>query len=722
MIPAGLAGLAAATLLAAFPPPQTTTWLQARVVDLSGEPTAEAAFAFFGSGAPQTAIVSDGSYVIIDELIPGVRDRLCVSSSLLGTTCSEYRDVPIDPAIRRRVFIVPEDQLDLWRAAASVDVDGTSGQVVGVVQDTLGQPVAGAVVSLEPASGIPFTFDADGSPQAGTTTGADGTFVFFNTTAGELKATATSGSTVVGLAYGRSVDRQTDGLTLRPPLGLAGLSTDALTGAPVGGATVSWDFDPTVTTVSSGSGDWTLTVADGLDLTLRGAAAGYREGRSFVPGAAASATALTMPLLSDASYTAIPAGFGILQAPTLGLIIGRVVDAAGGPVAGAVIEVDPVDGTGVVRYFDAAGQPAPAATATSASGLFAVLNVALGPVVLKATSPLGAIRSVVAPTIAGGVTAGELRAFETQAVFGTVIDEVGAAVGGALVQVLEFPQIAVLAAPNGTFTLNGVPKGALVSLRASKPDYVDTYTFRRNTGFDDQRAQNIFIVSDVSVNGLYATRDLTFDQSRGLISTSLRASTGNGVKGLSGTTVPASGFVSYPGNDNENKDETSNLGTINILAATPGDSGIAINSPDTDVSILQLAPIRAGSATVDALGLDCDSSAQGLVPIYPCQGARVLSDSKPAEFHWNGDEAGKFQVQFSGDPSFSDVRVSSKNSNKNYVFTEFWDPSKKKWKKILSIGAGGVPIYWRIVQRTFDEDNDPVDAFSTPSYFTVIQR
>jgi len=709
----------AGVVLSAFSPAfSATTWLQARAIDTEGRPAAEGAIVFFGSGAPQSTLVTVGSYFVLNGLVPGSSDRLCINSSQLGTTCGEYRDLPLDPAVRRESLVVPSGQVDAWRLAVSVSGDGTSGQVYGEVQGALGNPIGGADIALAPDSGIAYAFDSDGTPVAGSTTGADGRFLFLNTTAGEFRATATIGTTLVGLAYGRAVNLQSSGVRLPPPVALSGQAVDWETGAALSGTTVAWDFDPAVTTVSSGSGAWSLTVAEGLTRALRGSRPGYRDARTFQPGPEQDPAALTVGLLSDPSYGSIPAAYGLIQAPSLGMILGRVVDPSGFPLAGAAVTVDP--DAGQVRYFNAAGTPDGSLTATSSSGRFAVFNVPVGLVAVSVVAPGGPVRSAVAPTIAGGVTQGDLRAFETQTVVGRLFDQSGTvAVGGALVQVVEYPALAVISRADGVFTLEDVPKNTLLSLRAAKDGYIDTYSFRRDSGAADGRTQSLFLVSSLSVSALYADRSLPFDQTKGLISTSLRTSTGFGLTGMQGTVVPTSGFVSYPGTNSGAGSATSTLGNINILSAIPGECAVAGIDPRSDYTTLALAPVRPGAATVDALPIACDVSPIGLGNIYPCGGTVMNAGSKAEEFYWNGLSEGKWQVQFSSDPEFTAIAISSRNSNLTFLNTLSWKPSKARWKNILALGLDGSPIYWRILQRLYDADGNPVDTVSTPSSFTV---
>jgi hypothetical protein len=72
------------------------------------------------------------------------------------------------------------------------------------------------------------------------------------------------------------------------------------------------------------------------------------------------------------------------KVPTTGMIIGRVVDATGGPIAGAAVA--PIDGTASVIYLDDTDSPSGALTATSASGWFVVKDPPQLPTTLNAAA------------------------------------------------------------------------------------------------------------------------------------------------------------------------------------------------------------------------------------------------------------------------------------------------------------------------------------------------
>ena len=751
------------------------TWLQGRARDVIGAPAGEGSSVTLGSGAPQSSSIARGSLFVLDKLAPGSRDRLCSSFTSLGTTCNETRYIPLTPATFQSLTILPSGQLAEWRSSVSMEGDGTLGAVFGVVQGASGAPVAGATITINPPSGALYYFDSDGTLCIGASTlsssDSDGTlcvmgetsssgrFLVLDTLAGDFVASAEADGTTIGMAYSVASDRTTTAVTLLPPITLAGRVVDS-SGNGLSGATVFWDFDGAVSSTSSAGGDWTLTgVARGLDLTLRAAAAGFKAGATF-RAAACEGTApstcdpgapppVTIGLLAEAEYANLSAALG--QQPPLGLILGRVPPDADGTRAGAVVSVEPFDpmsGT-AVRYFDDAGNPDPSLTATSNSGKFAIVNVPSsdcdatvagslgGGVVLSAVAPGVVVRSAVAPSICNGVTQGDLVAYEPQTVTGRVFDEQfrTSPVGGAIVQVVEFPTIATIAASNGSFTLTAVPKNTLVSLRAAKKGFKDTYTFRRDSGSADNRSQDIFLISDVAVSALYGSELLAFNSSRGLVGgvvgfdgrdrdgdgtlETTEQDTG-GVPGLQAETVPISGTVRYPSPAATSKTRlsTSIIGNFNVLDAAAGESAVAVTDPRSDFMTFELAPLRANAATVDALPIPCADSPSGLSNLYPCDGAVIGARAARMDFLWMGDPmltGLKFQVQFSTDPNFLSVQASSKSSEEAFLSGEHWKPSASLWKRIRRLGADGVPVYWRVVQRQKGSTDKPSSPFS----FTV---
>lgn len=91
---------------------------------------------------------------------------------------------------------------------------------------------------------------------------------------------------------------------------------------------------------------------------------GYTIAKSFVDGLLVE---LTLPKI-----------------PATGMIIGRVVDGTGGPVADAVVA--PIDGTAQVIYLDDGEKPSSSLTATSGSGWFVVKDPPQLPTTLNAAA------------------------------------------------------------------------------------------------------------------------------------------------------------------------------------------------------------------------------------------------------------------------------------------------------------------------------------------------
>lgn len=703
-----------------------TTWMQGRAFDGDEDPFGFGRDLTLGSGGAATNLIGTAGYFAINDLLPGSRDRFCVGADFTFTACSEERYVSLEPQAGRRLTLINESDLTAWRTAVMMDGDGTLGSIFGVVRDAAGQPVAGATVTITPPSGSLFYFDSTGTPVATGPTDASGRFLVLDATAGDFIARADIGGSTVGLAYGSVVDTEFSGLALAPPLAIGGTVVDE-SGAGVSGASVSWDFDSAVATASAGGGVWTLPeTADGLDLTVRATATGFVEGLTFRRSAAETPdpAAIEVRLLSSATYASLPAAYVIVQSSGLGLFVGRVLDEAGVPAAGAVVSPDPLSGT--VRYFGPTGLPDPALTATTSSGKFVVFNVPTGEVVLTATVPTGTIRSAVAPSVAGAVTQGDLVAYETQTVEGTVYDEQfrTTPVGGTLVQVLEFPQLVTIVGADGRFSIPGVPKNTLVSMRAAKQDFVDSYTFRRDSGPDDLRTQDLFIASVDSVTELHTSRGVPFDRSRATVGVREQLSNGEGVIGLTGSTIPVSGTESYPAaNQNVRTPgtETSSFGNINVISVFPFDGGFVLVDPRSDFTSFELSPLPENGVVIDNIPIPCDSSPGVLSNLYPCDGSVVNIGADPMDFHWEDDGITtlKFQIQLSTDPSFATIDFSSKNKNNKFLSSRHWRPGKKLWKKIMKLADGGTTVYWRVQQREKVDKKTRIDTFSVPYTFTV---
>src|SRR5262249_1374126 len=151
----------------------------------------------------------------------------------------------------------------------------------------------------------------------------------------------------VALSSAVAVDRQTSALNMLPPLTISGtVVNDA--GSGISGATVSWDADPSLTAVSGGGGGWSLSGAiRDLDLTVRAAASGFAPafpfGRSLREPA--DPASILVRMTTPSAVASLASGLGEIQAPSLGMILGRVLDSGGAPLSGATVSVDPAVGS-----------------------------------------------------------------------------------------------------------------------------------------------------------------------------------------------------------------------------------------------------------------------------------------------------------------------------------------------------------------------------------------
>ncbi|MCX7829778.1 MAG: PQQ-binding-like beta-propeller repeat protein [Acidobacteria bacterium] len=104
-----------------------------------------------------------------------------------------------------------------------------------------------------------------------------------------------------------------------------------------------------------------------------------------------------------------------------------------------------------------------------------------------------------------------------------------------------------------------------------------------------------------------------------------------------------------------------------------------------------------GNSTVE----NVDVTVQTPVPVYGLY-------SSPPLFSWipyNDDT--KFQVNIGPDPSFYYIIVKSGDNNHPYQKMLSWQPSEKKWKKILKFASeqptNQVTFYWRVVGKYYGE-------------------
>lgn len=118
---------------------------------------------------------------------------------------------------------------------------------------------------------------------------------------------------------------------------------------------------------------------------------------------------------------------------------------------------------------------------------------------------------------------------------------------------------------------------------------------------------------------------------------------------------------------------------------------------DGDYEISVVAFDYAGNSTIEDLYVTVLTS----IPVYGLY-------SSPPIFSWfPKNEDKKFQVNISPDPSFYYIITSSGTKDHPYKKMLSWQPSKKKWKKVLQFALGHpdtqVTFYWRVVGKYYGE-------------------
>jgi hypothetical protein len=102
-------------------------------------------------------------------------------------------------------------------------------------------------------------------------------------------------------------------------------------------------------------------------------------------GATPTQVTTTGYTVADSFVDGLLTQLSLPKIPSTGIILGKVVDPTGGPLAGAVVA--PMDGTASVIYLDAAEAPDMTLTASSASGWFVVKEPPQLPTTLSAGGP-----------------------------------------------------------------------------------------------------------------------------------------------------------------------------------------------------------------------------------------------------------------------------------------------------------------------------------------------
>src|SRR5205814_7243374 len=133
-----------------------------------------------------------------------------------------------------------------------------------------------------------------------------------------------------------------------------------------------------------------------------------------------------------------------------------------------------------------------------------------------------------------------------------------------------------------------------------------------------------------------------------------------------------------------------------------------------DEATLGILRIVADAVTLtDGLRLDCDTHTPGVFAnIYPCNGARMNDKGNDAFFIWDLGGNLREQVQFSTDPTFATIAMTS---GKKLLKRKFFHATDKTWKKIKKLAPSGGVVYWRVLGK----DADGVETATAPYSFFV---
>lgn len=711
-----------------------------------------------------TSTTGGGGFVVVDGVLAGSQDRIKITGGGFADYIGRTFYAGLGPILDQEYLNVELASLADWEDALDSDgtIDEELGVVFGEVRDASGAPVAGATVTITPdEGGHLFYFDDAGEPSLTLTeTSSSGRFVFLDVPPGTIAVNAAllSGGpqgeplgggpagTLLARAYGRVVKSVVTGLLLDPVETIGGAAVSE-TGAPVAGALIEWDFDTDFAAFANGAGQFTIAgLAPGLEYTLRGSATGFRPALTYRRSRKETADPanIAMNLVSEGAYATWGTSFTPPQNPSLGMIVGRVLDSDGSPLAGAVVTLEPE--VGQVHYFDAAGQPSASLVQTTASGMFIVLNVPLGNVTLSTVGPGQLFRRELAPSQAGAVTRGETRGLPLVTVRGKVRDEQQktSTVALAVVRVVEFPQIGTIAGSDplrcdSCFSLD-VPVGEMLTFSAGRTGFKTSLTFTRESSAtplpcnaDDpgggtpstERGDcvDLFLISDIAYTGLYTSAQQVANRGQGLVAAGVFFSNGNlddsndiptGALGLKGQLSPNTALPRYLPDGKLNDNAITTSGSVQFLNAGSSVAGLTLFDPRNDEATLAIMRIVPDSVTLtDEQRVDCDTHTSGVFAnLYPCDGARFKNQGSDAFFIWDLGENIRSQVQFSTDPAFTTI---AKTSGNKFLKKQFWRASGKTWKKIKKLAPSGEAVYWRILGR----DVANVETTTAPFVFFV---
>ncbi len=255
----------------------------------------------------------------------------------------------------------------------------------------------------------------------------------------------------------------------------------------ISGATIIQAGNPSVTTTSDGSGNFTLTgLPSGTPFSLKMAAQGFVDTYSSNMSFSSNSTGnrpYTLFTTAEYSQWNITAGKGV--------ITGKVSDQSSPPVNvdGAVVSAASSSHPGTpytVVYPQDSGPPSSTSTATN--GKFMVLNVDDGDTVtVTATKSGWTFGQRVFITHANSISQSTVTGTQgsppqTVSFTGSVITGGASpsAVAGATVEMTGNASLNTTSDASGNFTLPGLPSGTPFSLKISKQGFLNLFTFNWN--------------------------------------------------------------------------------------------------------------------------------------------------------------------------------------------------------------------------------------------------
>lgn len=363
------------------------------------------------TGSPQ-ARIADAEVAVLSGS-PIARGGLETSATVIGrTNVDGVATFPAVPGEDTLVVVRSAGFVASSRVVSAREVTGTKhvvvvslrpgGMVKGRVVDDEGHPMPGATVVPTRLPDLAWTREMSALLGSGAvTTGDDGTFELgLEDGPWHLRATADGYGPAISDSIGVAVGKPVTGVTLVLTAGIHVLGkvvTDA--GAPAAGAwvTVSPQFD---------QGVLQRIQADGRgEFDLGGLAPSHiRISGSTSIGTSA---AQRLDLTGGKDVTGI-----VLTIDQTASITGRVLDARGVPVAGAVVTALPVAATSTGTVMLALPPPAPIVETTDAAGRFELVG-------LRRTFTAGELPAYIRERIGSLDSAYQIRAYVPSPVLGT---------------------------------------------------------------------------------------------------------------------------------------------------------------------------------------------------------------------------------------------------------------------------------------------------------------